>query len=232
MLLIANQQLALAGNVPAALAALQLADAKLARIDRPPLGAVAPRAVARHRSAESGAVRRRDRDHAEARPGDRSGRHAAAREGRAAAAAEAGARATGRAALAARACGRRARVACAGAPRGQRPAGGAARRARPGVLPAREPAAAPAVRAHGDPRPARGDATSRICAPRRRGCASISTRARNPCRRCSTTLAQMLATPMPDELPDLAASLDAVRTLKAAQERRTAQPVTPARPNR
>src|SRR5687767_10065041 len=38
ILLIANQQLALAGNVPAALAALQLADGKLARIDRPPLG--------------------------------------------------------------------------------------------------------------------------------------------------------------------------------------------------
>ncbi len=46
-------------------------------------------------------------------------------------------------------------------------------------------------------------------------------------------LGQMLATPLPDDLPDLAASLDAVRTLKAAQERRTAQPpVTPARPNR
>lgn len=38
VLLIANQQLALAGNVPAALAALQLADGKLARIDRPAFG--------------------------------------------------------------------------------------------------------------------------------------------------------------------------------------------------
>lgn len=46
-------------------------------------------------------------------------------------------------------------------------------------------------------------------------------------------LSQMLATPLPDDLPDLAASLDAVRTLKATQERRTAPPpVTPARPNR
>lgn len=46
ILLIANQQLALAGNVPAALAALQLADGKLARLDRPQ---VAPlrRALAR-----------------------------------------------------------------------------------------------------------------------------------------------------------------------------------------
>jgi uroporphyrin-3 C-methyltransferase len=46
ILLIANQQLALAGNVPAALAALQLADAKLARIDRPPLSPLR-RALAR-----------------------------------------------------------------------------------------------------------------------------------------------------------------------------------------
>jgi len=46
-------------------------------------------------------------------------------------------------------------------------------------------------------------------------------------------LAQMLATPLPDDLPDLNASLDAVRTLKATQERRVAPPpVTPARPNR
>ena len=46
-------------------------------------------------------------------------------------------------------------------------------------------------------------------------------------------LAQMLATPLPDDLPDLAASLDAVRALKAAQESRAAPPpVTPARPNR
>ena len=47
------------------------------------------------------------------------------------------------------------------------------------------------------------------------------------------TVGQMLATPLPDDLPDLAASLDAVRTLKATQERRMAPPpVTPARPNR
>jgi uncharacterized protein HemX len=46
ILLIANQQLALAGNVPAALAALHLADGKLARIDRPSLGPLR-RALAR-----------------------------------------------------------------------------------------------------------------------------------------------------------------------------------------
>jgi len=46
ILLIANQQLSLAGNVGAALAALQLADGKLARIDRPPLNPLR-RAIAR-----------------------------------------------------------------------------------------------------------------------------------------------------------------------------------------
>lgn len=45
------------------------------------------------------------------------------------------------------------------------------------------------------------------------------------------TLDQMLAAPLPDDLPDLAASLDAVRTLKVAQERRIVPPI-PARPNR
>ena len=45
------------------------------------------------------------------------------------------------------------------------------------------------------------------------------------------TLAQMLSTPMPDDLPDLGASLDAVRALKAAQEHGVPLPV-PARPNR
>jgi uroporphyrin-3 C-methyltransferase len=45
------------------------------------------------------------------------------------------------------------------------------------------------------------------------------------------TLSQMLATPVPDDLPDLGASLDAVRTLKAVQEHR-APPPTPARANR
>lgn len=44
------------------------------------------------------------------------------------------------------------------------------------------------------------------------------------------TLAQMLATPMPDDLPDLSASLDAVRALKAVREPRV--PPTPARANR
>jgi uroporphyrin-3 C-methyltransferase len=43
----------------------------------------------------------------------------------------------------------------------------------------------------------------------------------------SDTLGQMLAVPLPDALPDLGASLDAVRALKATQERRAATPPTP-----
>jgi hypothetical protein len=43
----------------------------------------------------------------------------------------------------------------------------------------------------------------------------------------------MLAVPLPDALPDLGASLDAVRALKATQERRAATPPsTPPRANR
>lgn len=46
------------------------------------------------------------------------------------------------------------------------------------------------------------------------------------------TLSQMLVTPVPDDLPDLAASLDAVRALKAVQEHRAPPPAAPSRPNR
>ncbi|HKP65307.1 MAG TPA: uroporphyrinogen-III C-methyltransferase, partial [Casimicrobiaceae bacterium] len=46
ILVLAGQQLSLAGNVQAALAGLQVADAKLARLDRPQLGALR-RALAR-----------------------------------------------------------------------------------------------------------------------------------------------------------------------------------------
>jgi uroporphyrin-3 C-methyltransferase len=46
-------------------------------------------------------------------------------------------------------------------------------------------------------------------------------------------LGQMLAAPLPEALPDLGASLDAVRALKATQERRAATPpTTPPRANR
>jgi uroporphyrin-3 C-methyltransferase len=54
-----------------------------------------------------------------------------------------------------------------------------------------------------------------------------------PVQQLSDTLGQMLAAPIPGGLPDLAASLDAVRTLKATQERRAATaPPTPPRANR
>jgi len=46
------------------------------------------------------------------------------------------------------------------------------------------------------------------------------------------TLDTMLAAPLRDDLPDLTSSLDAVRALKVAQERRASMPATPARPNR
>ncbi|MCL4762410.1 MAG: uroporphyrinogen-III C-methyltransferase, partial [Burkholderiales bacterium] len=46
------------------------------------------------------------------------------------------------------------------------------------------------------------------------------------------SLGQMLAIAVPDDLPDLAASLDAVRALKAVQEHRAPPPVPPSRPGR
>ena len=53
-----------------------------------------------------------------------------------------------------------------------------------------------------------------------------------PVQQLSDALGQMLAAPLPDDLPDLAASLDAVRALKATQERRAATPPSPPRANR
>ena len=233
ILLIANQQLALAGNVPAALAALQLADGKLARIDRPPLGPL--------RRALS-----RDVDRLRALPfidvtaitlkldqaiglvdtlplaKDERLPQPQARD-----------RVAGRAGLAACARGHAARAARAGATRSERSAGGAAGRTRTGVLPSREPASAPAVRAHGDPRPAGGDV--QVGSARRAGVGAQVLRHAHEARAgdARRLLGQMLATPLPDDLPDLAASLDAVRTLKADAGAPTAPPpVTPARPNR
>ena len=78
VLLVASQQLQLAGNVPSALTALQLADAKLQRLERPQFVALR-RALARDMDQlkampyvdVTGPGR-------EARPGDRGRRHAAA----------------------------------------------------------------------------------------------------------------------------------------------------------
>jgi len=51
-----------------------------------------------------------------------------------------------------------------------------------------------------------------------------------PVQQITDALDQMLAAPLPENLPDLAASLDAVRALKATQERRAATPPTGAPP--
>ena len=61
VLLVASQQLQLAGNVQSALAALQLADAQAAAPRAAAIPAAAAGAHARHRSAEGDAVRRRRR---------------------------------------------------------------------------------------------------------------------------------------------------------------------------
>jgi len=53
-----------------------------------------------------------------------------------------------------------------------------------------------------------------------------------PVQQLADALGQMLAAPLPDDLPDLAASLDAVRALKATQERRAATPPSLPRANR
>ena len=159
ILLIANQQLALAGNVPAALAALQLADGKLARIDRPPLVPLR-RALARDVDrlkalpfVDVPAIT------LQARPGDRAGGRAAARERRAPAAAE-----TPRHRRSSEPPWRRALREIVSASYGRWCGSrSASRPAAPlvapdaGVFPSREPAPAPAVGADRDPRPAGSD---------------------------------------------------------------------------
>ena len=71
VLLVASQQLQLAGNVPSALTALQLADAKLQRLDRPQFVPLR-RALARDMDQlKAVPYRRRHGPRAQARPGDR-----------------------------------------------------------------------------------------------------------------------------------------------------------------
>ena len=55
--------------------------------------------------------------------------------------------------------------------------------------------------------------------PPTRGCASISTLRTKPVEALSATLTQLAATPMPAAMPDLTRSLDLVRTQKAVRER-------------
>ena len=83
MLLLASQQLSLAANVPAALAALQLADSRLAGTNRTALDAAAACTGQGYGPFESRARCRRSGHRGEARPGACRHRHAAACAGRA-----------------------------------------------------------------------------------------------------------------------------------------------------
>ena len=232
MLLIANQQLALAGNVPAALAALQLADGK-ARADRPAAArAVAPCAVARRRSAESvpfidmtaitlkldqaiGQVdtlplakdERLPPPNAETMPPNQPAwRRALAdmvRELRSLVRLEVSDRPAAPLVAPDQAYFLRENLRLR------------LLSARTAILGRQEATYKSDLRA--------AQAWLRQY---------FDTRTK-PVQAMLETFAQMLATPLPDDLPDLAASLEAVRTLKAAQEHRVApRPFTPARPNR
>ena len=232
ILLIANQQLALAGNVPAALAALQLADGKLARIDRPPMGPLR-RALAR------------DVDRLKALPfidvttiTHKLDQAIAQVDSLPLARDE-------------RLPPPKAEGAPAQVPRWRRTLDEILQELRSLVrLETSERPAAPLVA----PEQAyflRENLRLRFLSARtailgRQEAAYkadlraaqawlrlyFDTRTK-PVQGLQTMLGQMLSTPLPDDLPDLAASLDAVRTLKAAQERRAAPPpFTPARPNR
>jgi uroporphyrin-3 C-methyltransferase len=232
ILLIANQQLALAGNVPAALTALQLADSKLARIDRPPFGP-ARRAIAR------------DMDRLKALPfidvttiTHKLDQAIAQVDALPLAKDE-------------RLPVPKADEAPAPVPRWRRALAEIWHELQSLIrLEVSDRQAAPLVA----PDPAyclRENLRLRLLSARtailgrqeatyksdlRAASAWVKqyfdTRTK-PVAGLQIMLGQMLATPMPDDLPDLAASLDAVRTLKAAQERRAAPPpFTPARPNR
>jgi uroporphyrin-3 C-methyltransferase len=232
ILLIANQQLALAGNVPAALAALQLADGKLARIDRPPLGPLRralSRDVDRLRALPFidvtaitlkldqaiGLVdtlslakdERLPQPQAETAPADEPGWRRALRD-------------------TLRELRALVRLEVSDRPAAPLVAPEQAYFLRENLR-LRLLSARTAILG-------RQEATykSDLRAAHAWVRKYFDTRTK-PVQTLTETLGQMLATPLPDDLPDLAASLDAVRTLKAAQERRTAPPpVTPARPNR
>ena len=232
ILLIANQQLALAGNVPAALTALQLADAKLARIDRPPFGPTR-RAIARdmdrlkalpfidlttitHKLDQAIAL-------VDALPLAKDERLPAPKV----------------------------EDLSVQAPRWRRALTEIWQELRSLVRLEVSDRPAPPLVAPDQAYFLRENLRLRLLSARtailgrQEATYKSDLRAANawlrqyfdprtkPVATMQVMLSQMLATPMPDDLPDLAASLDAVRTLKAAQERRAAPPpFTPARPNR
>jgi uroporphyrin-III C-methyltransferase len=231
ILLIANQQLALAGNVPAALAALQLADGKLARIDRPPLGPL--RRALSHDVERLRALPFIDVTAITLKLDQAIGQVDAlplAKDERLPQP--------------------KAEVAPPDEPAWRRAVADIVRELRALVrLEVSDRPAAPLV-APDQAYFLRENLRLRLLSARTailgRQEATYKSDLRaaqawvrkyfdtrtKPVQAMLEALGQMFATPLPDDLPDLAASLDAVRTLKAAQERRTAPPVTPARPNR
>ena len=204
VLVLASQQLALAGNVQAALAALQLADAKLARLDRPqlvPLRRALARDMDRLKAVPYVDVAGMS---LQARPGARRHRCAAARARRApAAGAGIAAPPADEAALGSRFL-REAwaevkslvRVEVADRP--------AAPLVPPpqAVLPAREPAAAPDDGAHRAALARRRRFTADVTAASAWVKQYFDTRVEAGAGAVAT-LAQLAATPMPAELPDL-----------------------------
>ena len=76
---LAAQELQLTGNVEATLAALRLADAKLARLDQPRLSPLRRALADDMNRLKAGPVRRHRGNHRTSRPGDHHGRYASAR---------------------------------------------------------------------------------------------------------------------------------------------------------
>ena len=209
---LASQQLALAGNVQSALAALQLADAKLARA-RPPAA-----------SCRCAGRSPRDMDRLKSVPYvDVAGHRASSSTRRSPPSTRCRWRTTSacphRAGAAGTASSARPHgwrflhdvwsdVKAHGAHRSGGSSGRAAAAAAAAILPAREPAAAPAVGAHGAAFARRSELSSRRRGGRALGRSSTSTRARSRCRRCVATLTQLRHASMPADVPDLAQSLD------------------------
>ncbi len=220
VLLVASQQLQLAGNVPSALTALQLADAKLQRLDRPqfvPLRRALSRDMDRLKAVPyvdvAGMSLKLDQAIAAvdtlplamdervpppapdkaAPPADESAWRRLLRE-------------------------IWDDMQAADPHRSRRPSGGAARARRAAVLPAREPEAAAPDRAHRAARARRRELRGRSRRGRRWLKQYFDTRAK-PVQALQATIKQLAATPMPGEMPDLTRSLEAVRVLRLAQDR-------------
>ena len=231
ILLIANQQLSLAGNVPAALAALQLADGKLARIDRPalsPLRRALARDVDRLKAlpfVDVGAITVKldqaiaqvdalplARD--ERLPMPKPATPPVAETGWQRLLADIGAELRSLV-----------RLETSDRPAAPLIAPGQAYFLRENLR-LRLIAARVAILARQDT-----SYKSDVRAAREWLRHYFDTRTK-PVQQAGETLDALLAAPMAEDVPDLTSSLDAVRMLKAAQERRAMQPPTPARPNR